>query len=122
MKRHDEHRATGLTRRQVLIGTSALAAGALAAPAVIGQSKLPLRVWNFASQMRPAIEEAFAAANPDIELTYSQFSTDEIHSQLLVSIATGSGMPDIASITTRRAPEFLASGAFMPVGDMLGTR
>lgn len=122
MKRHHECHAPGLTRRQMLIGSSALAVAALAAPPVIGQARLPLRVWNFASQMRSAIEEAFAAANPDIELTYSQFSTDEIHNQLLVSIATGSGMPDIASITTRRAPEFLASGAFMPIGDMLGAR
>lgn len=120
--KYDNRSAAGLTRRSVLAGTSAAAVGVLFAPAVVGQARLPLRVWSFPSQLQSAIETEFAAANPDIALDYTHFSINELHSQLLVSIATGSGLPDIASISTRRAPEFLASGAFVPTGDMLGDK
>lgn len=104
-------------KRRTVLKTGAAAATLLAAPA-LAQGRARITVWNQASQMQAGIEN-FAAANPDIEVDLVQIGTNDLHQNLLVSLATESNLPDVTSLLMRRAPEFLDTGMFLPVDDAL---
>lgn len=96
---------------------SKLASTAAAAGPTALKKKAKLVFWNNSAQYEPAFKERFLPKYPHIELEFVNMPTDDLSQKLLVSLATNSNLPDIATIIVRRANEFLATNQFLDQTD-----
>src|SRR5699024_7463974 len=117
----------GLTRRRLLRGSAAVAAGAVGAGALsaCGQSAAPAgatetacRLWD-ANQL-PAYSAAidlFMEQNPDIFVRITQLGWDDYWTKLTASFVAEAG-PDAFADHLARFPEFVNLGVIAPLDDL----
>lgn len=71
-----------------------------AAPAAEGglSGKITVWSWDIALAFLQEAAAKFQEANPDVEFVFEEMGTEQIYDKLTVSLATGSGLPDVVSL------------------------
>jgi len=122
-----------LTRRSVLsLFVVAGAGAALAAcstdsggnpgPTIAG-SPIPttvsgnLSVWNFSSQLTDAINTKYIPSQPGLKVDLTTLGQADLFQRLLVALAAGSGLPGVATLSSRTADQYLKTGSFASYTD-----
>src|SRR5699024_2917117 len=125
---HRAHpRHPGLTRRRLLRGSAAVAAGAVGAGALsaCGQSAAPagateIDYWLWDANQLPAYSAAidlFMEQNPDIFVRITQLGWDDYWTKLTASFVAEAG-PDAFADHLARFPEFVNLGVIAPLDDL----
>ncbi|EAR51855.1 sugar transport system (sugar-binding protein) [Oceanicola granulosus HTCC2516] len=114
-----------ITRRSFL-GTTAVASIAALAPLRASAASGELSVWKFGGtptevEQWAARNEAFAAANPDIELNYSYFNGQIRRQKILAGFQTNR-LADVIVAFGQDIPEFVGFGMVQPLDDIAGDR
>ena len=117
----------GLTRRRLLQGSAALAAGAAgtAALASCGTSAAPagateIDYWLWDANQLPAYSaaiDAFMDQNPDVFVRVTQLGWDDYWTKLTASFVAKAG-PDAFADHLARYPEFVKLGVIAPLDDL----
>ena len=117
----------GLTRRRLLQGSAALAAGAAgtAALASCGTSAAPagateIDYWLWDANQLPAYSaaiDAFMDQNPDVFVRVTQLGWDDYWTKLTASFVAEAG-PDAFADHLARYPEFVKLGVIAPLDDL----
>ncbi|HLQ80328.1 MAG TPA: sugar ABC transporter substrate-binding protein [Brachybacterium sp.] len=117
----------GLTRRRLLRGSAAVAAGAVGAGALsaCGQSAAPagateIDYWLWDANQLPAYSAAidlFMEQNPDIFVRITQLGWDDYWTKLTASFVAEAG-PDAFADHLARFPEFVNLGVIAPLDDL----
>lgn len=117
----------GLTRRRLLRGSAAVAAGAVGAGALsaCGESAAPagatqIDYWLWDANQLPAYSAAidlFMEQNPDIYVRITQLGWDDYWTKLTASFVAEAG-PDAFADHLARFPEFVTLGVIAPLDDL----
>ena len=117
----------GLTRRRLLRGSAAVAAGAVGAGALsaCGESAAPagatqIDYWLWDANQLPAYSAAidlFMEQNPDIYVRITQLGWDDYWTKLTASFVAEAG-PDAFADHLARFPEFVNLGVIAPLDDL----
>ena len=117
----------GLTRRRLLQGSAAVAAGAVGAGALsaCGESAAPagatqIDYWLWDANQLPAYSAAidlFMEQNPDIYVRITQLGWDDYWTKLTASFVAEAG-PDAFADHLARFPEFVNLGVIAPLDDL----
>ena len=117
----------GLSRRRLLTGTAALAAGAAGSVALssCGTSAAPpgateIDYWLWDANQLPAYSAAideFMAQNPDVFVRITQLGWDDYWTKLTAGFVAGAG-PDAFADHLARFPEFVSLGVIAPLDDL----
>lgn len=78
-----------------------------------------LEIWGTAVQLETlqAADEAFRAEYPEIELEYVPRDTADTYQQIQLSVASGSGTPDITAFEDSRLKQFASLGVLFDLTD-----
>lgn len=123
--RPGDHRPS---RRSLLRGTAALAAGAAAVPALsacggAASGKTLLDYWLWDANQLPGYSQAidlFMQQNPDIEVRITQMGWDDYWTKLTASFVAEAG-PDAFTDHLGRYPEFVKLGVISPLDGFAAT-
>ncbi|MEE1651555.1 sugar ABC transporter substrate-binding protein [Brachybacterium sp. J144] len=120
-------RRGGLSRRRLLTGSAALAAGAAGTVSLAscGTSAAPpgateIDYWLWDANQLPAYSaaiDAFMAQNPDVFVRVTQLGWDDYWTKLTAGFVAGAG-PDAFADHLARYPEFVKLGVIAPLDDL----
>ena len=116
----------GPTRRKFVAGAGALAAASAFPMPSVHAASGPISVWKFGGtkrevEMWPPRNEAFAAANPNIQLNYSYYYGQIRRQKILAGFQTRK-LSDVVIAFGQDIPEFAGFGMIQPLDDIAGDK
>jgi len=82
------------------------------------QSSVTITLWNWMKYEESIIPE-FEQRHPGIKVQESVLGPWDLHDKFLISLAAGTGGPDVAELVTRRFSSFMETGALTDITDQV---
>ncbi len=105
-------------RRYALLGVLAVAAMlATAVGATTAQEETTITVWGFVwtADWLDSIKDGFEEAHPGVTVEVERFEYDAYQDAIVTALASGEGVPDVATLDPMWAGDLIRSGALVPL-------